>query len=75
MCMYCKCNELKDSRTTHVVNYKNGLIIIRNVPCKECVQCGEQFYTDEVSDKLEELVNAAKKMMQEFAVIDYASAA
>ncbi|MBR1859883.1 MAG: YgiT-type zinc finger protein [Selenomonadaceae bacterium] len=25
------------------VNYKNSLIIIKNVPCVECVQCGEKF--------------------------------
>lgn len=75
MCMYCKNDTLIESTTTHVVNYKNCTIIIKNVPCRECSQCGEKYYTDEVSERLEQLVAAAKKLMQEVAVIDYGQAA
>ena len=75
MCMYCKCDELTDSFTTHVVNYKNCLIIIKNVPCMECVQCGEKFYTNEVAQQLDKIVSAAKKFSQEISVIDYRQAA
>lgn len=75
MCMYCKCNELTSSVTTHVVNYKGCVIIIKNVPCDECTQCGERYYSDEVAIQLEKLVNAAKQLMQEISVIDYSSAA
>ena len=75
MCMYCKCNETKETTTTHVVNYKDCLIIIKNVPCEECVQCGDKVYSNEVAIRLEQLVNNAKKIMQEMSVIDYASVA
>ena len=75
MCMYCKNDTLVESTTTHVVNYKTCTIIIKNVPCQECSQCGEKYYTDEVSERLEQLVAAAKKLMQEVAVIDYGQAA
>ena len=61
--------------TTHVVNYKNCIIVIKNVPCEECEQCGEKFYTDEVAEHLEVIVNSAKKLMQEISVIDYNKAA
>ena len=47
-------------------------IIIKNVPCEECEQCGEKYYTDEVAEKIERMVNLAKQMMQEIAVLDYA---
>lgn len=57
--------------TTHVVNYRDCIIVIKNVPCEECEQCGEKFYTDEVAERLEELVSAAKRLMQEISVIDY----
>ncbi|MFW5670599.1 MAG: YgiT-type zinc finger protein, partial [Acetivibrio ethanolgignens] len=40
MCMFCKGNVTKESLTTHVVNYKNCVIVIKNVPCEECEQCG-----------------------------------
>lgn len=55
MCMLCKCKMIKNSFTTHVVNYSNSVIIIKNVPCEECEQCGEIFYTDEVAEQLENL--------------------
>lgn len=71
MCMYCKNSTLIHGITTHVVNYNNCIIVIKNVPCLECDQCGEKYYTDEVAEKLEMLVSMAKKLMQEIAVIDY----
>lgn len=61
--------------TTHVVNYKNCIIIIKNVPCEECEQCGEKYYLDKVAMQLEYLVNTAKQLAQEVAVIDYSKAA
>ena len=75
MCMFCKCDTVKPSTTTHVVNYKGNLIIVKNVPCEECEQCGEKYFTDEVAERLEQIVNAAKQLMQEIAVMDYTKAA
>lgn len=71
MCMLCKCNTVRQTTTTHVVNYKGNIIVIKNVPCEECEQCGEKFYTDEVAGRLEEIVNMTKKLLQEVAVVDY----
>ncbi|MFG6332161.1 MAG: type II toxin-antitoxin system MqsA family antitoxin [Lachnospiraceae bacterium] len=75
MCMYCKCKTTIPSFTTNVVNYKNCIIIIKNVPCEECEQCGEKYYSNEVAKQLENLVNIAKQLMQEIAIIDYSKAA
>ena len=75
MGMLSKCVTVKESTTTHVVNYKGSVIIIKNVPCEECEQCGEIFYTDEVAEHLEEMVNDAKKLLQEISVIDYSKVA
>lgn len=61
--------------TTHVVNDQNCIIIIKNVPCEECEQCGEKYYSNEVAKQLESLVNMAKQLMQEISVIDYSKAA
>ena len=40
MCFYCK-GDMKPSTTTHVVDYDGCVIVIKNVPCEECQQCGE----------------------------------
>lgn len=75
MCMYCKCDTVKQSTTTHVVNYNNCVIVIKNVPCEECEECGEKYYTDEIAERIENIVNLAKKMMQDVSIIDYSKVA
>lgn len=71
MCFYCKCNTTIPSVTTHVVTYGKCVIIVRNVPCEECEQCGEKYYSDEVMEKLEIIVNKAKELASEVFVTDY----
>ena len=73
--MLCKCDTVKQSTTTHVVNYNGSVIVIKNVPCEECEQCGEIFYTDEVAERLEKIVNDAKKLLQDLSVLDYSKVA
>ena len=75
MCKYCKNEHLIKSTTTHVVDFKTHLIIVRNVPCLECDQCGETYFSMEISRQLEKIVNEAKKMSQEISIIDYNKAA
>lgn len=74
MCFYCK-GEMQSSTTTHVVNYNDCIIVIKNVPCEECSQCGEIEYTDDVMKHLENIVNRAKALMQDVSVMDYSKVA
>lgn len=71
MCMFCKCNSVKSSLTTHTVDYNGAIIVIKNVPCEECEQCGEKCYTDDVAEKIEKLVDDAKQRIFELVVFDY----
>lgn len=73
--MFCKCNTMKQSFTTHVVSWKGNLIIVKNVPCEECEQCGEKYFSDEVAVRLEAIVNATKANMQELVILDYSKVA
>ena len=75
MCNACFNDNKTKSKTTFTIEYKDCIIVIKNVPCLECEVCGEITFTDEVSEKLEIIVNAAKKLMQEISVIDYNKAA
>ena len=40
MYMYCKSKDLTESITIHAVDCNGCLIIIKNIPCEECEQCG-----------------------------------
>ena len=75
MCNVCFSDDKIKTKTTFTVEYNNCILVIKNVPCLECLKCGEITFTDEVSEKLENLVNAAKRIMQEISVIDYSKAA
>jgi len=72
-CFYCK-GMLKDSNTTHVVRLATCIIIIKNVPCTECVQCGQTFYDDDVALQLEKIVKEMKTAFTEVAIVNYSAA-
>lgn len=71
MCKACFGDNKIKTKTTFTVDYKDCIIVIKNVPCLECEICGEVTFTDEVSERLEKMVNAAKSVLQDISVIDY----
>ena len=70
MCVFCK-GDLKESRTIHTVNINDCIIIIKNVPCMECSQCGEIYFNDDVLEKIESIIDQVKNVLSEITVIDY----
>ena len=73
-CFYCK-GDIVPGTTVYTVQIDNTIIVIKNVPCEECEQCGEIEISHDVMLKLDHIINIAKQLMQEVAVIDYKSVA
>ena len=73
-CFYCK-GDIVPSTTVYTVQIDNNIIVIKNVPCEECEQCGKIELTHEVMQKLNHIINVTKQLMQEVAVIDYKKSA
>lgn len=73
LCFYCNCKTTKQGLTTHVVTLENCVIVIKNVPCEECEQCGEKYFSDEVMKKLEVIVDKSKEMASEVVVTDFSN--
>ena len=48
---------------------------VKNVPAMVCEQCGEAYYTDEVAEKLERIVEKMRTFVKEVAVVEYEKAA
>lgn len=71
MCFYCKCKTTVPSVTTHVVTLKDCVIIVKNVPCEECEQCGEKYFSDEVMEQLEHIIDKAQTLTSEIFITDY----
>ena len=74
MCVECGA-KAQEGFTTDVTDLGNCLVIVRNVPCYKCSECNEVIYTGDVVRKLEEIVDAAKKLLQDISVVDYAKVA
>lgn len=72
ICFMCK-GDMAESTTTHVVNWNNCVIIVKDVPCEKCLQCGESYYSNEVAEQLESIVNSLKSIVTEIAVVSYSN--
>lgn len=71
-----KCGAMMEKgTTTSVTNLGNCLVIVRNVPCYKCTECDEIFYTGDVVERLEKIIDDAKKLLQEISVFDYSRVA
>ena len=46
-----------------------------NIPCFKCDECDEIFYTGDVAQKIEEITERVKMLVQEITVVDYEKAA
>ena len=75
-CIFCK-GKITDGLTTDVTDLESCVIIIRNVPCHKCTQCGEVSFTLDVSERLEKIVDKLKESgsVTEIAVIRYTDTA
>ena len=69
-CFYCK-GDIVPSTTVYTVQIDNTVIVIKNVPCEECEQCGEKYYNDEVMEELEKIVDKAQSLASEVYITDY----
>ena len=59
-CYFCKKGILEDKRVTVDFRWGSKLIVIEEVPAKVCNECGEKYYSAEVSRKMEKIATEGK---------------
>ncbi len=69
-CFFCK-GEMKPSTTIHTVQLKNCVVIIKNVPCMKCEQCGEVVLSAATVEKIERILQTVEKAVAEITVVNY----
>jgi len=62
---------MKDGFTTHVTEFKSCIVIVKNVPCLKCEQCGEVVYSGDVLNQLDQIIDTLGNNMTEIAVVNY----
>lgn len=75
ICFMCK-GVMRDGASTFTADLGGCIVIIKNVPSAICGQCGEISYSDEVTHRLEQIVQDVKKSTAaEIAVLCYSEKA
>lgn len=69
-CFFCK-SEMENGFTVHVAELEKCIVIIKNVPCLKCGQCGETFYSGDVAMKIEGILKKCESIITEVAIINY----
>ena len=62
---------MENGVTIHVAELSNCIVIIKNVPCMKCSQCGETVYSGDIVQKIEEILEKCKNAMTEVAIVNY----
>ncbi len=72
-CCYCG-GDMAATTTTYFEQLENTIVIIKNVPCHKCKQCGEIVYNALVVERLEQITKQLQKTLTEIAVVNYTAA-
>ena len=75
MCDACFNDNKIHSTTTFTVEHSKRVIVVRKVPCLKCRVCGDVTFSDDISARLEQIVNEAKNLLQDVSVVDFSFAA
>lgn len=74
-CLVCKADSMIESKNTYFAQLDNCYVIIENVPCRKCSQCGEVVYSASVIEKIEEILDKAQSVASKIYIMDYTQAA
>ena len=74
-CLLCKADSMEKSKSTYFAELKDCYVIIENVPCFKCSQCGEVVYSASVMEKIENILETAQKIASKIFIMDYTKAA
>lgn len=69
-CPLCK-GDMKPDMTIHTVQLKNGTVVIKNVPCLKCEQCGEVVLSADTVEKIEHILQTVEKVVAEITVVNF----
>lgn len=70
-CFYCK-GDMENGTTTYTAELEGQrIVVIKNVPCMKCSQCGETVISGTVAIELEGILKKCRDIMTEVAVLNY----
>ena len=74
-CLCCKSEKLKTTTKPYFSAIGENYIIIENVPCMICEDCGELLYSATVLENVESMIDRIRQMVSKVCIVDYNQAA
>ncbi|MCR5650875.1 MAG: type II toxin-antitoxin system MqsA family antitoxin [Lachnospiraceae bacterium] len=74
-CLICKSDTMVEDKGTYFAQIENCYVIIENVPCLKCTQCGEIVYSASVMEKIDEILDKIQNIASKIFIMDYSRAA
>ena len=73
MCIFCGSSRLKQSKTDYIEKSGSMIILIKNVPCEECEQCGEIYFSHDIVKIIYRILDGIQPISSEITltVLDY----
>lgn len=74
-CLICKSDTMTEAKTAYFAQLKNCYVIIENVPCYKCTQCGEVVFSASVMEKIDDILDKLQNIASKIFIMDYTKAA
>ena len=74
-CLICKADSMTNDKSTYFAQLPNCYVIIENVPCRKCSQCGEVVYSASVMEKIDEILKKVELIASKILIIVFDRAA
>ncbi len=74
-CLICKADSMTNDKSTYFAQLPNCYVIIENVPCRKCSQCGEVVYSASVMEKIDEILKKVELIASKILIMDFDRAA
>lgn len=74
-CLSCKNGDMKEATAAYFAQLNRCYVIIENVPCLKCSQCGEEYFSATVMEKIDDILERLEKIASKIFIMDYQTAA
>ena len=75
ICPQCGNDNMQDGYTSYYRKFNDVYFIMENVPCKRCPQCGEEYFSTSVLDKINNNIKEKYSKKEKVNLLDYSKTA
>lgn len=72
-CLFCKGGQITCGKTTFTVERGQTTLVLRGVPARVCSQCGEAYFDEPTTRRIEEIAEKVRHTGVQVALHDFAA--